>query len=161
MGCLSVSVWLNCLCISNPPSLSVTFSGASCMEHAKRSCLADTTRFLDSMDSSNNVSIDGSDRKNERERERKKQTVQQMRQRQICSYYLITTNIIHCHKKTSYGRNKTSGNADWSFHSSNLAAFEVHFRSYRWFCWTDIYFNQTTNGMGPGTSTVVLFYYAD
>lgn len=41
------------------------------MEHAKRSCLADTTRFLDSMDSSNNVSIDGSDRKNEREREKK------------------------------------------------------------------------------------------
>lgn len=34
---LTASVWLNCvcLCISDPPSQSVTFSGALCTEHAK------------------------------------------------------------------------------------------------------------------------------
>lgn len=36
-----------------------------------------------------------SDRKKERA---KRQTVQQMRQRQICNYYLVTINIIHRHK---------------------------------------------------------------
>ncbi len=45
-----------------------------------------------------------SDRK--KERERKRQTVQQTRQRQIYGYYLITINIIHCRRRTSYSRNE-------------------------------------------------------
>ena len=41
------------------------------MEHAKRRCLAETTRFLDSVDGSNNVTIDKNVTERHRDREKK------------------------------------------------------------------------------------------
>ncbi len=113
--CLSVSVWFNCacLCISNPPPVSVTFSGALCMEHAKRCCLADTTQFLDSMDSLNNVSIHEKAVERETEREREKAHVQDVRQRQICSYYLSTIIIFHHSSQKDFLWGKSAFREGW------------------------------------------------
>lgn len=83
-----------CLCLYSTAFLSATFFPL-CVKHAKRCGCAAMTQFLDCKESLNNVAIDLEVTK----RGSQRQTVQQMRQRQIYSYHLITISIIHWHHK--------------------------------------------------------------